>query len=102
MENKFETMMDLVDEVEHIKEKISFMGEVFAAVAKRNEEGGGLPENALCGLYQIQWEIEKQCAAVSKALNYDFHIIKKSDKEVHLDNFSSMVENATNAKMRQA
>jgi len=35
MKNKFETMMNLVDEVEHIKEKISFMGEVFAAVAKR-------------------------------------------------------------------
>jgi hypothetical protein len=102
MEEKFETMMDLVDEVEHIKEKISFMGEVFAAVAKRNEEGGGLTENALCGLYQIQWEIEEQCASVSKALNYDFHVIKKSDKEVHLDNFCSMVENATNTKMSQA
>ena len=101
MKENFETMMDLVDEVEHIKEKISFMGEVFAAVAKRNEEGG-LTETALCGLYQIQWEIENQCAAVSKALNHDFYIIKKSDKEAHLDNFSSMVENATNAKMRQA
>ena len=94
MKNKFETMMDLVDEVEHIKGKISFMGEVFAAVAKRNEEGGGLTENALCGLLQIQWAIEEQCASVSKALNHDFHVIKKSDKEVHLDNFCAAVDYA--------
>jgi hypothetical protein len=101
MKENFETMMDLVDEVEHIKEKISFMGEVFAAVAKTSEEGG-LTENARCGLYQIQCEIEEQCASVSKALNHDFYVIKKSDKEVHLDNFCSTVENATNAKMGQA
>ena len=91
MENNFETMIDLVDEVEHIKEKIAFMGEVFAAVAIISEDGG-LTEIARCGLYQIQGDIEKQCAAVSKALNYDFHVIKKSAKEAHLDNFSAMVE----------
>jgi len=93
MENNFETMIDLVDEVEHIKEKIAFMGEVFAAVASRTEEGGGLTENALCGLYQIQGDIEQQCAAVSKALNYDFHVIKKSAKEAHLDNFCGAIAN---------
>jgi hypothetical protein len=93
MKENFETMMDLVDAVEHIKEKITFMGEVFAAVATKTETGG-LTENALCGLYQIQWEIEEQCAAVSKALNHDFNVIKKSDKEKHLDNFCGAVDNA--------
>ena len=93
MKENFETMMDLVDAVEHIKEKISFVGEVFAATATRMEEGG-LTESALCGLYQIQWELEEQCASVSKALNYDFHIIKKADKEKHLDNFCAAVDNA--------
>jgi hypothetical protein len=93
MKENFETMMDLVDAVEHIKEKITFMGEVFAAVATKTETGG-LTENALCGLYQIQRESEEQCASVSKALNYDFHVIKKSDKEVHLDNFCAAVDYA--------
>ena len=98
--NKFNKVMDLVDEIEHIKEKISFMGEVTAALALRTETGG-LSDDALCGLYQINSDIEDRCAAVSEALNHDFHVIKKSDKEAHLDNFNSMVEGATDAKMRQ-
>lgn len=101
MGKKFKELMCLVDEVQHIKEKISFMGEVMAALALR-EDTGGLSDAALCGLYHVNNDIENQCEAVSEALIHDFHVIAKTDKEAHLDNFCSTVENAANAKISQA
>lgn len=91
MGKNFETMIDLVDEVEHLKEKFAFMGEVTAALAIRTDTAG-LGDTAFAGLCQINTEIENQFDSLSKALNYDFHVIKKSAKEVHVDNFCGTVE----------
>ena len=90
---KYEKLMDVLDELDWIKDKVAFIGEVASAFGARNNELC-ISENALCGLFRINQDIENGFEAISKSLQEDFHIIAKSDKEKHLDNFCSMVENA--------
>ena len=88
---KFKNERELLDELEFIGEKMDFLREVTAALALRTETSG-LSDAGLCGLYHIYRELEDQRASVSQALENDFYIVKKTDKEVHLNNFCATVE----------
>jgi hypothetical protein len=91
MNEKFEKVMDVLDELDWIKDKAAFIGEVALAFGARENELS-ISKNALCGLFRVNQDIENQFEAISKALQEDFHVIKKSDKEARLDKFCETVE----------
>jgi hypothetical protein len=95
---KFETAFDLLEELDKVKDKITFMGEVTAALAERTDTAG-ISDAALNGLWLIYSEIETKCANIHEALSKDFIITKKLPEmpagkanESKLDNFCAAVE----------
>ncbi len=96
---KFETAFDLLEELDFVKDKMAFMGDIAGLFASNMNPDFGLSDAARIGLYMINCEIQTQCEDIRKALDKDFIITKKlpempagKAKESKLDNFCAAVE----------
>lgn len=78
MKNKLEDKMDIVDAVEDIKAQIAFMRH--ACTAMMAEEGQGLDQHIVSGMYTIFGFIEEQAGEVSEALQKNLHDATEKEK----------------------
>lgn len=70
----------ILDELEKISNKVAFMAAVSEAMTRPND-GIGISEAAVNGMYLFYSDIENSCQIVAETLRNDFFIIKQDTTE---------------------